>query len=353
MSVSASGTPGDLSVRYGYEAGQGTSQVTFSAGELPVLPLQGEVAYLGGAWTGTATTTLPKSNETPIDINYTFENGVGSATVSIEDLPFSPSKLQPQHLVSALSGKISRVEGQVSSRINLSFGKDQPLKSSGTATIKNMSAGTLPGPFTGLNGDLTFSSFFPLQTDGVQTVTLAKFDPGFPLENGTMTFEIIPDGVKIQSAQWPLASGQISLDPTTWLYSAAQNLVQLNIDNVSLGEFLKNVGGGKLKATGDVSGMLPVFIEGIKVHVKGGRLTVEDGGVIEYTSPQTEMAGNANAYAGYAFDALKHFEYDELEATIDGPLDGPMKLRMKFGGSNPTCFTGRSSSSMLALRVSF
>lgn len=340
MSVSASGTPGDLSVRYGYETSQGLSQVKFSAGELPVLPLQGDVAFFESAWTGTATTTLPKSNATPININYTFKNGVGSANVDIDDLPFSPSQLQPQHLISALSGKISRVEGQVSTRINLSFGTDRPLTSSGTATIKNMSAGTLPGPFSGLNGDLTFSSFFPLQTNGMQTVTLRKFDPGFPLENGTMQFEIIPDGVKIQAAQWPLASGQISLDPTTWLYSAAQNTVRLKIDNVSLGEFLKNVGGGKLTATGDVSGVLPVLIEGIKVHVKDGRLMVQDGGVIEYTSPQTEAAGDANEYAGYAFQALKHFEYDELEATIDGPLDGPMKLRMKFGGSNPDVLYG-------------
>ncbi len=334
LPIAAEGKPNDLDVLYG------PGRITFTSGQLPVLPLTGDITYQDGVWTGAAVTTLPKSNSTPINIVYRFANGTGSASVDITDLPFSPSRLQPQSLISALRGKISRVEGLVSVNIDLSYTADTPLTSSGTATIKNMNAGTLPGPFYGLNGDLKFSSFFPLQTDGQQKLTLDKFDPGLPLENGELLFEIIPDGVKIDAAKWPLGSGQISLDPTIWRYTATQNKVSLRVQDVSLGEFLKNVGGGKLKATGDVSGVFPVVIEGVKVHVQDGKLSVKDGGLIQYTSPQTDAAGSANEYAGMAFEALKNFKYEELEASLNGPLDGAMSLRMKFGGSNPEVLYG-------------
>lgn len=334
LSLNAKGSPSNIDVTYG------EGLIQFASVELPVLPMEGDVGFKNGVWSGQAVTFLPLSDNTPIFVDYSFENGIGTADVSIEDLPFAPGKLQPQQLVSALKGKISRVEGLVSTDIHLSFGVDTPLTSSGMATIKDMNAGTLPGPFKGLNGELTFSSFFPLQTDGVQNLTLDSFDAGFPLLNGDMTFEIIPDGIKIHAAHWPLGSGRVHIEPTTWLYSAEQNRVSVKVENVALGEFLKDVGGGKFSATGDVSGHLPVLIEGVKVHVEGGSLLVEDGGIIQYSSPQTDAASAANQYASYAFEALKHFDYDKLEAELNGPLDGPMRLSVAFGGSNPEVLYG-------------
>ncbi len=334
LSVKASGTPSDMAVTYG------GGQIQFAAGELPVMPLQGEVEYENGRWDGTAETYLPRAQSTPIYVTYAFQNGIGTADVTFDDLTFKPSGLQPKHLVSAFSGKVSRVAGRVSSKIHLSFGANQPLKSSGTAAIRDMNFSTLPGPVSGMNTDLTLSSFFPLETQGVQTLTVKNFDPGFPLENGTAEFEIVPEGLRLHSANWPLGGGQLSLDPTIWRYSAPQNRVVLRADNISLGEFFKNVGGGRLKATGDVNGALPVVIEGVKVNVDNGLLTVKNGGLIQYSTPRTNQAGEANPYAGYAFDALKNFEYQELEAALNGPLDGPMRLKMLFTGSNPEVLDG-------------
>lgn len=334
LSVDAEGSTQDLNVIYG----QGL--VKFSAGQLPALPLTGNVRYLNEAWAGTAVTVLPGAEDAPIDITYTFDDGRGYADVVITDLPFKPSKLQPKHLLPAIAGMVSRVDGLVSSNIHIEFGTGEPLTSSGTAQIKNMSTGTLPGPITGMNAAISFSSFFPVETSGVQTLTIENFDPGFPLENGIVTFEIVPDGIKIHSAKWPLGSGYLSLEPTTWLYSAPQNRVVLAVEKIALGEFLKDMGGGRLKATGEVNGRLPVIIEGINVRVENGRLAVKDGGVIQYTSPQTDAAGTANQYAGYAFDALKNFEYEQLEAELNGALDGPMKLRLIFNGANPNVLYG-------------
>ena len=170
--------------------------------------------------------------------------------MDIPELIFTPNGLQPQSLVKTLRGKIAEVDGAVSAKINLAFAAGQPLQSSGSAQLKSLSFGTLPGPLSGVSTELQFSSFFPLQSQGRQTLTVASFDPGFPLEKGVIEFEMIPDGVKVYSARWPLGGGAISLQPFDWLYSADQNRVVMRVENVSVGEFLKDVGDGAIEATG-------------------------------------------------------------------------------------------------------
>ena len=146
-------------------------------------------------------------------MSYRFKDGAGTAQVDIPELVFTPNGLQPQSLVKTLRGKIAEVDGTVSAKINLAFAAGQPLQSSGSAQLKSLSFGTLPGPLSGVSTELQFSSFFPLQSQGRQTLTVASFDPGFPLETGVIEFEMIPDGVKVYSARWPLGGGAISLQP--------------------------------------------------------------------------------------------------------------------------------------------
>lgn len=338
MALEVEGTPEAFNVIYR------DGLADMAANELPPLPLTGAVSFTsnpdGGTWTGTAQTFLPKAPRAPINATYSLTNGAGSADVDIANLLFTPGGLQPQDLISTLSGKISRVTGGVSAKIKLGFVPGQPLQSSGTASVNDLSMGTLTGPFTGVNANLTFSSFFPLQSTGRQTLTAQLFDPGFPLAEGQFEFEIIPDGVKLYSARWPLGDGVISLDPTEWIYSAPQNRVTLRLKDIGLGQFLNNIGNGDLYATGDVEGVLPVLIEGIRTEVVGGLLQVKDGGVIRYSSSQASAAAAQNDYANMAFEALKDFRYKKLEARLDGPLDGEITIRAEFDGRNPDVLEG-------------
>jgi hypothetical protein len=316
--------------------------------------MTGAVNYGDGAFEGTARTTLPLSDDTPINISYRFKDGAGTADVDIPELRFTPKGLQPQYLVSALKGKLAEVDGLVEANIKLAFAAGQPLQSSGTAKIIDMNFGTLPGPLTNVNTELTFSNMFPLQSEGRQKLTVAKFDPGFPLEDGVIEFELIPDGVKVYSARWPLGDGFFSLDPFDWLYSNTVNRVVMRIENVSIGEFLKDVGDGALTATGNMEGTLPIVLSGIDVKVENGELFVKEGGRIQYVSKQLnsisefdgtdERAVKAMRKGNYrdaAFEALKDFRYEELRVKIDGPLDGAMGVFLKFDGKNKDVLGGQ------------
>jgi len=333
IAIEASGSPDTYMLTYS-PGRENLGQVKFIGEAMPRLPMTGIVNYANGVFIGNARTNLPFSADTPIDVTYRFQNGAGTANVDIPQLRFTPDGLQPQSLVKALRGKIAEVSGLVSAQIKLAFAAGQPLQSSGTAQLKSMNFGTLPGPLSDLNTQLSFSSFFPLQSQGRQTLTVAGFDPGFPLEDGVIEFEIIPDGVKVYSARWPMGSGAIALDPFDWLYSAPENRVVMRIEKVSLGEFLNGVGNGSLEATGDIEGTLPIVLAGVDVKVDGGELAVKDGGTIRYQSSQTNAAGVSNEYAKMAFDALKDFNYRSLTAKIDGPLDGAIEVGMEFDGSN-------------------
>ncbi len=334
LAVQASGSPEKIWVEYQ------NGWIKFLAAELPELPMTGDVIYHGNQWNGKATTYLEDAENTPIYVDYGFKDGAGTAKVDIIDLPFKPGGLQPQAFISALRGKVADVDGKVSAQIDLSFGADQPLQSSGRAQLMDISLGTLPGPMSGVNADLGFSSFFPLKSDGSQSLTMESFDPGFPLKQGEVTFEMVSDGVDISAARWPLGDGYISLAPSQWRYLADENRMILRVENVSLGEFFNQFGNDSLKATGRVNGELPIVISGINVEVAGGRLEVADGGVIQYVSPQTDAAAAQSQHAEMAFEALKDFRYERLELLMDGPLDGEITLKAEFLGSNPNVLYG-------------
>lgn len=304
---------------------------------IPVLPLSGIAVFAEGQFTGTAQTGLPRAPDTPIDVVFRFKDGQGDADIKIEGLRFRPGGLQPQDLVPTLRGKIASVDGSVNADLAVIFGADITPSGTGTFDIVNMALGTAPGPITGLSGTVALTSLFPVTTAPDQTLSIATFNPGFPLENGDLTYALVPEGVEIAQAVFPLGDGQVSFDPFTWIYGATENRVTLRVSEVEVGDFLKGVGDGKLSISGSLEGTIPVVVRGIDVLVENGRLAVKNGGVIRYQGDDVSDA-ITNEYAAQAIEALKAFNYDALFLEIDGPLDGEIKLGVEFTGSNPDVF---------------
>lgn len=303
----------------------------------PVLPVSGTLLFDKGQFTGTAQTTLPRALNTPINIDYRLIDGRGDATVEIRDLRFLPGGLQPQDLAPALRGKIAQVDGGINADLQILFGTDTPPTGTGTVTIVDMSLGTAPGPVTGLSGTVELTSLFPVVTAPDQQLSIDTFNPGFPLEDGEMTYALVPEGVVISRAIFPLGEGKVSFDPFTWIYGAPENRVTLRVSEVEVGDFLKGFGSGKLSISGALEGTIPVVVRGIDVLVEKGRLDVKNGGIIRYQGKDIADA-IPNEYAAKAIEALKNLNYDALFMEINGPLDGEIKLGLEFTGSNPDVF---------------
>ena len=339
LAAELDGTPSDFTAKYS------TKSVAFKTGEIPVLPMFGTARFARGALSGKATAYLPKTKDTPIYIDFSSEDGRGKADVSIPKIVFSPKGLQPQYLIPTLRGRLAEVKGQASADFTFTFGGDAPITSRGFATITDMDLGTLVGPFTGVNTELTFNSIFPLQTQGSQTAVVAGFDPGFPLKDGVIKFEIIPTGIRIEKAEWPVANissgdGRIFIEPLVWTFGDVQNAAKVRIENLSLGTVVAAIGQKNILATGQINGELPVRVKGVDVLVDQGVISIADGGLIQFKSPATDAAAATNETAGFAFKALENFEYESLEARLNGPLGGDMLLRLKFTGQNEEVLGG-------------
>ncbi len=332
-------------------------RVKLANNNLPPLPIEGQLNVKDGHFIGTANARLPQADNTPIALSYDIHDGIGYADVDIEALEFSPNGLQPQNLISALRGKIAQVEGLSSAKIRLEFSRNQPLQSSGTAKIINMNLGTAPGPLTGMNMELTMDSVLPLISRGRQRITVAQFDPGIPLFDGVIDFELIDGGVKIFSAKWPIEDGFFELDPFTWKYGAEENRLTMRLSNVELGEFMKNMGNDDIEATGQLQGEFPIVISGVNLRVDNGHLTIKDGGTIRYNPKTPDGAPPISytqdeaikilrtkdqaRYSSLARDALREFQYKELSVRIDGALDGEVELHTIFNGSNAKVLNGQ------------
>ncbi|MEP6343890.1 MAG: YdbH domain-containing protein [Maricaulaceae bacterium] len=335
IAVHMSGTADNLIVDYDAKL------FRFADPSLPQIPMVGQTRLIGTQWQGESVARLPQDLDTPIDVSFIFEDGEGEADVNIQTLSFTEKGLQPQNLVETLRGKIGAVNGSVSTAIKLEFGEGKDLKSYGTATFDDLDFGILPGTVQGLNGELAFTSFFPLETSGRQTLKLKSFDPGFPLPDGEIEFELLPGKINIHRAEWTIDDGSIYIEPLIWDFSATENRAVLAVKDVTIQNFIERPSDSKLEITGAVSGRLPLVVSGVQVNVEEGQLSVPNGGNIRFNHSSTDLAGAQNQAVGVAFDALKDFEYDMFELNINGPLDGLVRLRTVFTGANEDVYEGQ------------
>ena len=349
IDINLSGTPDTYTVDHTGGTvdviGSEFAETAKSAG-LASFPANGTVTFADEAFRGQASLRVAKANNANVAVNYTFQDGAGTADIDAPSILFAPKGLQPQTLIPAFRGKVARVEGEARAKLSLAFSDGEITDSSGTVQLVDMDVGTAPGPITGLNTTMRFESLLPLQTDGQQTLSMKSFNPGFPLEDGVVVFNFVPEGARVDSADWPIGNGSFSLDPFTWIYAAIENRVTMRVKDVALSDFLNDLGNKKIEATGTVVGVFPVVVRGIDVLIEDGIVSVPDGGVIKYdpgpgvTVYTEEEAINVlrekrtNEYAALAQDALREFRYRELSASLNGPINGDVEIGLIFDGSN-------------------
>jgi len=348
LKVSAKGTPTN------YDVTHSGGVFALETVDVPDWPVTGAVKFENNRFVGQARANIPTANNTPVDIQYDFADGAGQADIKIESLTFAPGKLQPQSLLPSFAGKLARVDGTVAADLSLAFTDGAIQSSGGTLNVIDMSFGTAPGPISGLNTEIKLTSLFPLRTAGRQNLTMALFDPGIPLENGTIEYELLPNGILLHAAKWPIGSGNFELDPFTWRYGAEENRVVMKLREIPLNEVLENYGDGKLQATGILKGEFPIVVRGINVLVDKGYVEVPEGGIIRYNSNEGTAVTYSQEealdiirrqdtpqYRSLARDALREFSYRELRATVDGPLDGDVSLGVIFDGRNKKVLNGQ------------
>src|SRR5690606_15950910 len=125
--------------------------------------------------------------------------------------------LQPYLLSEMARGVVENVTGSIGGFVRARWSEGGGLQTEGQFDLNNLSMATGGlGPIEGVNGQVRVTDFLEMTTPPGQTVRIAKLNPGIAMENGVISFQMLPGHqLKVEEASWPLADGRLLVEPTT------------------------------------------------------------------------------------------------------------------------------------------
>jgi hypothetical protein len=197
---------------------------------------------------------------------------------------------------------------------------------------------------SGINGTIALRAP-PLHTPKQQVLSMARLEIGVPLTDGLIEFTLRRNGtVAVELAVLHFASGELRAENVVLDLAAKETAVTLEARGLDLTEVLSHVDLPDIEGTGFVEGELPLVISQSAIVVKDGLLrAAEGGGKIVYTPDEKTraLAESRPNDLGLAVAAFSDFQYEILEARLDGELQGEMKIGLHVRGVNPSFQDGR------------
>jgi hypothetical protein len=283
----------------------------------------------GGMIRATGTLKHPASGTrvSDVTIEHRLSNGVGEAILDVPGIRFGEG-LQPEELTRLTEGVIALVNGTVSGRGRIAW-TGTNVTSTGDFSTDNLDLAAAFGPVTGIKGTIHFTDLLGFTTDPGQTIQVAAVNPGILVENGVITYELLPDQlVRIQSGRWPFMGGELILHETI-LNLGRPSPKRLTFEVVGLDAHIlvSTFGFKEIDAIGIFDGVLPMIFDEEGGRIVGGRLdSREGGGTLAYNGVVSRA--NLGMFGGLAFDALRNLRYKSMVVRLDGNLAGEFATRL-------------------------
>jgi hypothetical protein len=269
------------------------------------------------------------------------------AKLRIEPLAFAPDGLQPATLVPALEafldrGAISQVDGRIEARGELRLRAGDPALRL-DVTLHDLGFESRLGNVSGASGTVALRGP-PWRTPEGQQLRVARLDVGVPLTDGALEFTLRAQrALAVERTSWGFAGGALSAEDFALELGAPRTEVRMQARDLALGELLALVSLEGLEGNGRIDGELPFVREGGVWRVEGAVLRAEPGGGTIRYRPAPKIAAYASSRPndlGLAVTALSDFRYDELEAKVDGEVQGELLVSLHLRGANPAVHGG-------------
>jgi hypothetical protein len=311
-----------------YEPLAGTLTAAFSNG---LMQLSGPVKTLG-------------SDRTVADINLTLDlvGMNGEASIDTPDLIFAPRGFQPTELSERVRGFLSNARGQLNAGAKFDINGGD-LSGIGYVEVKDFGFDTLRvGAVDGVNGRVRFDDLLGLHTPPGQTVQVGAINPGLPLNDGVISFQMLaPTNAIIERAAWPFAGGQLVVGRSEWTIAGTRDIIEITASQLELTRIINIFDLPDIEANGTVSGRFPVELSGPNTFIRDAVLEAdEDGGTIAYTGDIADAASQADERVNLAFRALKDFRFSVLEVGVTGNLAGSILVTVELIGKSPDVLGG-------------
>ncbi len=262
----------------------------------------------------------------------------GTASVVTRPLVFRGNGLQPDMISGRLTGLFTDAVGSVASdaRFTITGGSI-----AGKADVRVQDFGfqtTRLGRVTGINGNVNFADLMGLKTAPRQVLTVGAVNPGIPLTDGQVIFDLREGGIlHLDTVTFPFGGGKLSIAPFDWALDGGlqDQSVAVSADAIDLGRLVEILKLPDTRATGTVSGSFPIVFTDNRVQIKDARLKADDpGGRLSYTGGAVDAAAGQDGNASLAFDALRDLKFEVLEVGINGDLAGDLRADLLLVGEN-------------------
>ena len=282
-----------------------------------------------GVINASGTLTHPYSGIKILDVTVThsLDSGYGEALLDLTDGVVFDENLQPEELTPITEGVIALVVGKIDGQGRIGWGGEETV-SNGTFRIIDTDLAASFGPVTGLNGTINFTDLLNLETPPGQSFTVDILNPGVPVGEGVVTYQLLGDQlVKIEQGAWPFMGGTLFLRETILDFGrpAAKRLT-FAVEAFDAELFVQRLEfDDTVYMTGIFDGVLPMIFDEDGGRIVGGRLDArEGGGMIEYKAGTEDMGLGAKL----AMSIIRSLRYGKMIVRLDGDLDGEFATTM-------------------------
>ncbi len=170
---------------------------------------------------------------------------------------------------------------------------------------------------------------------------IATVDVGVVLRDISFSAELTEEQVTLEGLRGALLGGTFAVrQPLLYDVKRDRSVFEVALDDLDLAEVVA-LEGEDIKATGRLSGNIPVAITETGVSVSGGAVAASPaGGTIRLD----EALARSIAQPGLdiVLRALEDFRYSVLRAGIDYAENGDFKASVRLEGANPAIEAGRA-----------
>lgn len=274
------------------------------------------------------------------DGSHDLGTGAGNAWISVPALRFESGGLQPGALYQGIGDQVT-ADGTIAAKGAVTW-NDKGLKPSIEVAVKDATISRGFVQLRRLNSVLKLTNLWPPRTPPDQTAAVAAVEAGLLFTDALATFRLDGTGaVLLDHATMRLAGGTIEAGPAKVPLDLDQARLDLVVQGVRLADLVDIAEVQGLRATGTLSGRIPIVIDDGLVIVDHGRLTTRGGGQLRYAPDEPPAAlASAGQSVDLLMKALENFQYKDLDLTLNGKADGELEVALHLTGANPDLYDG-------------
>lgn len=316
--------------------GQGTFQLVDREAEdrfQPLIARDATLALQDSLIIARAILRNPESGRvvSEVDIHHSLNSGVGYADLTVPGLVFD-DQLTAVQVTGLALGVVAEVYGTVAGTGRIDWNAET-VTSTGRFTSNEINFAAAFGPVKGVSGTIVFSDLLALTTAPGQKIHVGSFNPGIEVFDGEIEYALAGgELLAVESGSWPFMGGTLTLQPADINVGIGETRrFTLVIKGLDAAQFVEQMELGNLSAIGTFDGQMPLIFDENGGRIEGGTLVSRaSGGNISYVGELTYK--DMNAYANFAFDALRSLDFKEMRIAMNGSLTGDLVTRVRFDG---------------------